>query len=74
MIFNSSLKFKNEIIFVICGLLMLLSMLMIATNCFGYFTDKEFNDHNLTFWFEVVALEAFGFSWFVKGDVFDKSK
>lgn len=64
----------EKIIFVICGVLMLLSMLMIATNCFGAFTTDEYNDKNLTFWFEVVALEAFGFSWFVKGDVFEKSK
>lgn len=68
-------EFKGEnIIFVICGALMILSMLLILTNCFGYFTDKEFNKHNLTFWFEVLALESFGFSWFVKGDVFEKSK
>lgn len=64
----------EKIIFVVCGVLMLLSMLMIATNCFGVFTADEFNDKNLTFWFEVVALEAFGFSWFVKGDVFEKNK
>lgn len=64
----------EKIIFVVCGVLMLLSMLMIATNCFGVFTVDEFNDKNLTFWFEVVALEAFGFSWFVKGDVFEKNK
>lgn len=64
----------EKIIFVVCGVLMLLSMLMIATNCFGAFTIDEFNDKNLTFWFEVVALEAFGFSWFVKGDVFEKNK
>lgn len=64
----------EKIIFVICGVLMLLSMLMIATNCLGFFTKEEYNEQNLTFWFEVVALEAFGFSWFVKGDVFEKSK
>lgn len=64
----------EKIIFVICGILMLLSMLMIATNCLGFFTKEEYNEQNLTFWFEVVALEAFGFSWFVKGDVFEKSK
>ncbi|MER0438579.1 hypothetical protein [Emticicia sp. W12TSBA100-4] len=64
----------EKIIFVVCGILMLLSMLMIITNCFGVFTADEFNDKNLTFWFEVIALEAFGFSWFVKGDVFEKSK
>lgn len=67
--------FKGEnIIFVVCGVLMILSMLMIVTNCFGVFSADEFNEKNLTFWFEVVALEAFGFSWFVKGDVFEKSK
>lgn len=62
----------EKIIFVICGVLMLLSMLLIATNCLGFFTKEEYNEKNLTFWFEVVALEAFGFSWFVKGDVFEK--
>ncbi|WP_041693932.1 MULTISPECIES: hypothetical protein [Emticicia] len=62
----------EKIIFVICGLLMLLSMLIIATNCFGIFSKTEFDHYNLTFWFEVIALEAFGFSWFVKGNVFDK--
>lgn len=67
--------FKGEnIIFVTCGVLIILSMLLIVTNCFGFFTADEFNEHNLTFWFEVVALEAFGFSWFVKGDVFEKNK
>ena len=67
--------FKGEnIIFVVCGLLIILSMLMIATKCFGFFSLDEFNKNNLTFWFEVIALEAFGFSWFVKGDVFEKDK
>ena len=61
-------------IFIVCGLLMILSMLMILTNCFGLFTLDEFNQLNLTFWGEVVALEAFGFAWFVKGDVFESTK
>jgi hypothetical protein len=61
-------------IFIICGVLMILSMLMIFTNCFGLFTLDEFNQLNLTFWGEVVALEAFGFAWFVKGNVFKSTK
>ncbi len=53
---------------------MQLSMLMIINNCFWVYSGPEFNERNLTFWFEVIALEAFGFSWFVKGDAFEKSK
>lgn len=64
----------EKIIFIVCGILMLLSMLMIITNCFWVYSGPEFNERNLTFWFEVIALEAFGFSWFVKGDAFEKSK
>lgn len=57
---------KENLVFIFCGLLMILSILMIITKVFWVFSDKEFNEYNLTFWFEVIALESFGFAWFMK--------
>jgi hypothetical protein len=52
-----------------CAILMLLSMLVILL--FGKYDlmpNLPYDQWNLTFWMEVVAVESFGFSWLVKGE------
>ncbi len=68
-------KLKAEnMTYIICGFIMLLAMLLILTNIFGLLSKEDFNNKNLTFWLEVLALEAFGVSWFKKGLDTAKSK
>lgn len=59
-------KIKRNRVYRICGGLMLLAILVIAT---GQFLFREFYDKNhLTFWMETLAVESFGISWLVKGE------
>jgi hypothetical protein len=52
-----------------CAVLMILSILAILLlGKFNLIADLKYNEWNLTFWFEVVAIESFGFSWLVKGE------
>lgn len=68
---ESRTKTKNtkNIIYRVCGILMILSV--VAIFCGGYlgWINSEFYDNNqLTFWFETLAIECFGFSWLTKGE------
>ncbi len=61
-------KIRNKI-YVACGIVMI-AALLIAFLGFLEVINKDFYDaHNLTFWMETVSVEAFGFSWMVKGGV-----
>jgi hypothetical protein len=57
-----------------CGGIMVLAILVILANFLDIIPDKIFEDHNLTFWMETVAVESFGLSWLVKGEMFLKDK
>ncbi|WP_299365448.1 hypothetical protein [Winogradskyella sp.] len=68
-------KVKYKLFYKICGYMMLLSLAIIGLKFLSskFFPDSfegfiEFYDENqLTFWMELVALEFFGLAWLVKG-------
>jgi len=62
-------KRRRNRIFRVCGVLMVLAILVIVGGFTGLIPDHIYNDYRLTFWMEVLAVEAFGFSWLVKGEV-----
>lgn len=61
-------KLRN-VIYVACGIVMILSMLAILAGTIGIIPKDFYLAHHLTFWFETLAIEAFSFSWMVKGGV-----
>lgn len=61
--------FRNRI-YRICGVVMLLAMSVIFLGFLNIIPVDYYNEHCLTYWMEVVAVEAFGFSWMVKGNSF----
>lgn len=69
-------KRKRNRVFRICGVVILACLFVILigmkTELFGSF----YEDNHLTFWMETLAIEAFGFAWFVKGEAIlaDKPK
>ena len=64
-------KLNRNRVFLICGIIMILSVLGIILSVQDVF-GSEADRYSLIFWFETAALIAFGFSWLVKGEVFWK--
>ncbi|HEX5023780.1 MAG TPA: hypothetical protein VFV68_00850 [Agriterribacter sp.] len=65
-------KLVRNKIYIVCGVIMLFALITILI---GWISKSEwFNAHQMTFWMESVALEAFGFSWLVKGEIIFKDK
>ena len=65
-------KIRNRI-YRTCAIIMVVALLVIFIN---YETSDDANSwyyqNKLTFWMETLAIEAFGFSWLVKGDTLFK--
>ncbi|RYY55961.1 MAG: hypothetical protein EOO09_08395 [Chitinophagaceae bacterium] len=61
-------RMRNRI-FRTCAGVMVLALAIILTNFVGLVSDDFFQTYDITFWMEVVALEAFGVSWLVKGEL-----
>lgn len=58
-------------IYTICGIVMIASLLVILVSWLtGYGKSSGFD--SLTFWMEVVAVEFFGLSWLTKSELFLK--
>jgi len=66
-------KMKRNIIYVICGILILLSLICILI-FFVFFENTSAAKWVPTLVFETVALIAFGFSWLVKGETLYRDK
>lgn len=64
-------KLRNAI-YIACGIVMLLCMLAILAGTMGIIPKDFYLAKHLTFWFETIAIEAFSFSWMVKGGVIFK--
>jgi hypothetical protein len=61
-------KWRNRI-YITCGIIMMAALLVILAGGFlDVIPSGIYNKHKLTFWMETVAVEAFGFSWLVKGE------
>lgn len=62
-------KRARNIIFIICGITMIAALLVIVIGHFFRIIPSEIYIKNrITFWMETIAVEAFGFSWLVKGE------
>lgn len=59
-------KIRN-LIYRVCGILMILAILVIFAGALGIIPEDTYNDHRLTYWMETVAVEGFGIAWFIKG-------
>jgi Ca2+/Na+ antiporter len=60
-------KNRNKV-YLICGIIMIVCIIVIALGSFGLFGEVTGN-YKLVFWFETIALIAFGFSWITKGEL-----
>jgi len=59
-------KKRRNIVYIVCGSIMLLCLLLIIVGILAGITDRT----TLVFWAETAALIAFGVSWLVKGEAF----
>ncbi|WP_273291450.1 hypothetical protein [Winogradskyella sp.] len=71
---RSTQKNKRNIIYIVCGCLMTLALVVIFLGFLKVIPDDVYRAHKLTFWMETLAVEAFGFSWLVKGEFILKDK
>lgn len=63
-------KKKRNLIFIVCGIIMVAAILVIFIGGFlRAIPEDVYYGNHLTFWMEAVAVEAFGFSWLVKGEI-----
>jgi uncharacterized membrane protein YiaA len=68
---NDRTKRKNQrnTVYIVCGVLMTVFIICIALSMI-FLTDAQLSSYNPVFWFETLALWAFGVSWLTKGQVF----
>lgn len=67
-------KIRNKI-YRVCGAIMIIAMGVIFLGGFCKLIPKDFyQNHQLTFWMEVLSVESFGFSWLIKGETLFKDK
>lgn len=62
-------KRQRNRIYRLCGALILIAIVAIGVG--GEVWEKDWNRLNLTFWFEALALWAFGLSWMTRGRFFN---
>ena len=68
-------KVKRNIVFMVCGYVMIICVLFIAA--YHFLLKDNYPDlkkYNLVFWLELIALCAFGISWLIKGQLVLKDK
>jgi succinate dehydrogenase hydrophobic anchor subunit len=65
---RGSRKIIRNRIYRTCGVLMLLSILVLFAGSFKIISPEYFKQYPLTFWMETLAIESFGFAWLVKGE------
>lgn len=59
-----------------CGILIIISLLVILAGMNNFIPPTFYEDNQLTFWMETLAVESFGISWLIKGETLfsDESK
>jgi len=67
---RGSAKVKRNRIYRVCGVLIVVSLLVMLAGFKGLIHKDIYFGNNLTFWMETVAVESFGFAWLIKGDTF----
>lgn len=71
---RGSKKVLRNRIYRVCGVLMLLAILTIFAGLLKLIPEPFYSENCLTFWMETLAVEAFGFSWLVKGEALFEDK
>jgi hypothetical protein len=66
-------KLRNRI-YRTCGVIILISTIIIILGEEGCIQSAFYKEHHMTFWMEAIAIESFGFSWLIKGRPFSKIK
>jgi len=66
----SGRKFIRNFIYKVCGGIMLVCLLLMLIFSIPPFQDTPFQAYHPVFFLEMIALLAFGFSWFTKGGWF----
>ncbi|MBP0904429.1 hypothetical protein ACFSKN_12310 [Mariniflexile gromovii] len=62
-------KKQRNVVFIICGILMIIALLVVFLgDGLNLIPEDVYNGYHITFWMETLAVEAFGFSWLVKGE------
>lgn len=69
----NKVKTQNSI-YISCGIVMLLALFVILAGSVIESFKEFYTENNLTFWMEVIAVEAFGFSWLIRGETIFRSK
>lgn len=69
---RGSKKIMRNRIYRVCGVLMIAAILVIGAGYFELISKTFYDNHQLTFWMETVAVESFGFSWLIKGETLFK--
>lgn len=64
-------KMRNGI-YIICGSIMSLAVILLIFVSFNKQLEDEARNYHFIFWLESIALLAFGLSWLVKGELFLK--
>lgn len=59
-------KAMRNKVYLTCGIIMIICIIVIALASFNLLGDAS-GKYKLVFWFETIALVAFGFSWITKG-------
>ncbi|MBL7926334.1 MAG: hypothetical protein JNK61_05430 [Bacteroidia bacterium] len=68
-------KILRNKIFRVCGVIMIITLVVIFFGGFCKFIPEDFYQNNqITFWMEAIAVESFGFSWLIKGETWFKDK
>ena len=72
--FRTKQKNQRNAIYIICGVLMSIALLVILLGLTGVIPEEIYTQNHFTFWMETVAIECFGLSWLVKGEGMLKDK
>ncbi len=71
---DKNAKNRRKIIYRVCAVVMVVSILIILLNYNDSDANSWYNRNQMTFWLEVIAVEAFGISWFIRGETLFKDK
>ncbi len=67
---RGSKKIQRNRVYRICGVLMVLAVVIIASESLSIIPPTYYTTHKVTFWMETLAIESFGFAWLIKGETF----
>lgn len=65
---RGSRKILRNRVYRICGALMVLAVVIIASESIPIIPPDYYTTHQVTFWMETLAVESFGFAWLIKGE------